>query len=157
MIKVISIGKIKDKNLKALCDEYTKRIKKYHKIEVIEVADESIPNKLSEKDIDIILNKEAERVLNKIKDEYVILLDIHGKEMSSIKFAEELDKINTYNSSNITFVIGGSLGLSDKLRKRANKLLKLSEMTFLHQMTRLILLEQIYRAFKINNNENYNK
>lgn len=152
MIKIIAVGKIKDKHLQALIDDYLLKINKYHKIEVVEVKDE--PIKEDEKSV---LSIEANRVLNKIKDnEYVILLDLHGKELDSIKFANKLDKLFISNS-HISFVIGGSLGLGEELIKRANERLKLSEMTFLHGMTRLIILEQIYRAFKINNNETYHK
>lgn len=152
MIKLVVVGKIKDKHLQSLIDDYALKINKYHKIQIIEVKDEPI------KDNDKhVLDIEAQRAIDKIKDnEYVIVLDLHGKESDSIKFAEKLDKL-FINNSHITFVIGGSLGLGEKLIKRANERLKLSEMTFLHSMTRLILLEQIYRAFKINNNEIYHK
>ena len=157
MIKLIAIGKIKDKHLKALCDDYAKRINGYQKFEVIEVNDVAIPNKASEKDEINIINKEAENVLKLIKDEYVIVLDLHGKMYDSPSFAREIEKIQTYGNSNITFVIGGSLGLGNELVKRANMRLKLSDMTLLHQMTRLFILEQIYRSFKILNNETYHK
>ena len=152
MIKLICIGKIKDANLKSLIDDYIKKINRYHKIEVIEVKDE--PIKDNEKNV---LDLEANRALSKIdSDEYVILLDLHGKIMDSVEFANKLDKL-FINYSKITFVIGGSLGLGEQLIKRANYRLKLSDMTFLHQMTRLILVEQIYRSFKILNNETYHK
>lgn len=152
MIKLICVGKVKDKNLLALIEDYKKRINKYHKLEIIEVKDEAITNNENE-----VLNIEGDRVLNKIgRDEYVILLDLHGKSIDSISFAQKIDKLFITNSK-LTFVIGGSLGLSDSLRKRANEAIKLSDMTFLHQMTRLILLEQIYRSFKILNNETYHK
>lgn len=152
MIKIIGIGKIKDKHLEALIEDYLKKISRYHKIELIEVKDE--PIKDNEKDV---LDKEAERALSKIKEnEYVILLDLHGEESDSVKFAKHLDSLFN-NNSHITFVIGGSLGLGESLLKRANERLKLSEMTFLHGMTRLILVEQIYRSFKILNNETYHK
>lgn len=152
MIKLVCIGKIKDTNLKALIDDYTKKINRYHKIEVIEVKDEPI------KDNDkYVLETEANRVLDKIgNDEYVILLDLHGKEIDSVSFANKIDKLFISNSK-ICFVIGGSLGLGEQLIKRANYRLKISDMTFLHQMTRLIILEQIYRAFKILSNETYHK
>lgn len=152
MIKIIGIGKIKDKHLEALIDDYVKKISRYHKIEVIEVKDEPIKD-----DDKAVLDLEAEHALSKIKDnEYVILLDLHGKQTDSVSFAKHLDDLFIRNS-HITFVIGGSLGLGDKLIKRANERLKLSEMTFLHGMTRLILVEQIYRSFKILNNETYHK
>lgn len=152
MIKLVCIGKIKDTNLKALIDDYTKKINRYHKIEVIEVKDE--PIKDNEK---YVLDTEASRALSKIEDdEYVILLDLHGKTLDSVEFANKLDKL-FISYSKITFVIGGSLGLGQELLDRANYRLKLSDMTFLHQMTRLILVEQIYRSFKILNHEIYHK
>ena len=152
MIKILCIGKIKDKNLQALIDDYKNKINHYHRIEIIEVKDEPIKDNQQ-----AVLDIEAERVLNQIKnDEYVILLDLHGKSIDSLRFSDKLQKL-FINHSKITFVIGGSLGLSDLLRKRANEAIKLSDLTFLHQMTRLILLEQIYRAFKIQNNEIYHK
>lgn len=152
MIKLVCIGKVKDTNLKALIDDYTKKINHYHKFEVVEVKDE--PIKDNEK---YVLDTEASRALSKIdNDEYVILLDLHGKTMDSIEFSKKIDKLFV-SYSKITFVIGGSLGLGDSLINRANYRLKLSDMTFLHQMTRLILLEQIYRGFKIANNETYHK
>ena len=152
MIKILCVGKIKDKNLSAMIDSYLDKIKHYHNIYIIEVKDEPITT--NEKDV---LEKEADRLLDKISnDEYVILLDLHGKAIDSISLANKLDKLFISNSK-ITFVIGGSLGLSDRLRNRANEAIKLSDLTFLHQMTRLILIEQIYRSFKILNNETYHK
>lgn len=152
MIKLISVGKIKDKHLKALIDDYALKISRYHKLEMIEVKDESITT-----DEKKVLDTEASRVMEKISnDEYVILLDLHGKMMDSVAFANKIDQLFVHYSK-ITFVIGGSLGLGKELLDRANERLKLSEMTFLHQMTRLILLEQIYRGFKILNNETYHK
>ena len=152
MIKLISVGKIKDKHLKTLIDDYALKISRYHKLEMIEVKDESITT-----DEKKVLDTEASRVMEKISnDEYVILLDLHGKMMDSVTFANKIDQLFVHYSK-ITFVIGGSLGLGNELLNRANERLKLSEMTFLHQMTRLILLEQIYRGFKILNNETYHK
>lgn len=152
MIKILCVGKIKDKNLSAMIDSYLDKIKHYHNINIIEVKDEPITT--NEKDV---LEKEADRLLDKISnDEYVILLDLHGKAIDSISLANKLDKLFISNSK-ITFVIGGSLGLSDRLRNRANEAIKLSDLTFLHQMSRLILIEQIYRSFKILNNETYHK
>lgn len=152
MIKLVVVGKIKDKHLQALIDDYVKRINRYHKLEVIEVKDEPIQN-----DESAVLKKEGQRVLEKIgADEYVITLDLHGKMCDSLTFATKIDRL-FINYSKITFVIGGSLGLSEELRARSNELFKLSDLTFLHQMTRLIILEQIYRGFKILNNETYHK
>lgn len=152
MIKLVCIGKIKDAHLKSLIEDYSKKINHYHKFETIEVKDE--PIKDNEK---AVLDIEASRALSKIdNDEYVILLDLHGKSIDSIEFAKKIDKL-FISYSKICFVIGGSLGLGEALIKRANYRLKLSDMTFLHQMTRLILVEQIYRSFKILNNETYHK
>ena len=152
MIKIVCVGQVKDKNLSALIQDYVKRINKYHPLKVIEVKDEPIKDNDS-----IVLDREAERAIKQINNkEYVILLDLHGKQKDSLKFASDLSKL-FIKTSDITFVIGGSLGVGDALIKRSNERLSLSDMTFLHQMTRLILLEQIYRSFKINNNEIYHK
>lgn len=152
MIKVVCVGKIKNNHLKALIDDYFEKINHYHKIEIIEVKDEPIKDSET-----TVLDIEGKRVLEKINDdEYVILMDLHGKSIDSIKLASKIDKLFV-SYSKVTFVIGGSLGLSDDLRKRANEAIKLSDLTFLHQMTRLLLLEQIYRSFKINNHETYHK
>ena len=152
MIKILCVGKIKDKNLQNLIDDYTKKINNYHKLEIVEVKDEAINSETNK-----ILKIEGDRLLEKIKDdEYVILLDLHGKSIDSISLAKKIDKL-FINNSKITFVIGGSLGLDDCLRNRANEAIKLSDLTFLHQMTRLLVLEQIYRSFKILNNESYHK
>lgn len=152
MLKLICVGKVKDASLKALIDDYQKRIQKYHKLEVIEVKDEPIRDNEKE-----VLDIETSRIMSKIdKDDYVILLDLHGESLNSVSFANKIDKLFV-SYSKITFVIGGSLGLGEEVRKRANYRLKLSDMTFLHQMTRLIILEQIYRCFKILNHETYHK
>ncbi|MBQ2657181.1 MAG: 23S rRNA (pseudouridine(1915)-N(3))-methyltransferase RlmH [Erysipelotrichaceae bacterium] len=152
MIKIVCVGKVKDKKLKNLIDDYASKISHYHRLEIIEVKDESIGN-----DEKGVLSIEADRLLEKIRDdEYVILLDLRGSSIDSLGLADKLDKLFIRNPR-ITFVIGGSLGLDDRLRKRANESLKLSDLTFLHQMTRLILLEQIYRSFKILNHETYHK
>ena len=152
MIKIVCVGKVKDKNLRTLIDDYVSRISRYHRLEIIEVKDESIGT-----DEKAVLSVEADRLLDKIRDdEYVILLDLHGSSIDSLSLADKLDKLFVRNPR-ITFVIGGSLGLDDRLRNRANESLKLSDLTFQHQMTRLILLEQIYRCFKILNHETYHK
>ncbi len=152
MIRLICVGKVKDKHLSALIDDYCRKISRYHKIEIVEVKDEAITSNEKE-----VLDKEGERVLSKITEgEYVILLDLHGKSIDSVGFAEKIDRL--FNShSKICFVIGGSLGLSEKLIERADERMKLSDLTFLHQMTRLIILEQIYRGFKILHHETYHK
>ena len=151
MIKIITVGSIKEKYLKDAIDEYTKRISKYTKLEIIEVKDEGLvePNKS--------LQLEEEKILKHINDkDYIITLEIEGKELSSTELASTLDKI-TLESSTITFIIGGSYGLSDNIKEKAKLHLSFSKMTFPHQLFRVLLLEQIYRAFKINNNESYHK
>lgn len=158
MIKIIGIGKIKEKALTSLIDEYRKRLSAYTKLEIIEVADEPALESFSEKDNQRVMEIEGERVLKKIKDkDYVIVLDLHGEMLSSEKLAKKIEDIQTYQSSDITFVIGGSLGLGENLLRRCNWRFKLSELTFTHQMVRVLVLEQIYRAYKINRNETYHK
>ena len=154
MISIVAVGKIKEKSLSQLIEEYKKRIGAYSKIEIIEVSDE--PNdRLSDEKVKEI---EGQRIIKQLKkDSYVILLSLKGKQMDSIKFSREIEKINTYNSSHITFVIGGSVGVSEQVEQRADLLLKLSEMTFPHNIARLLILEQIYRAYKILKNETYHK
>ena len=154
MIRLICPGKIKDKHLQALIDDYIKRINRYHKLEVIEVKDEAISDNDSS---DHIKDKEAARVLDKIDDsDYVVCLDLKGKMYDSVEFAHFIDK-TVMQYRRLVFVIGGSLGIGKELLSRANASLKISDMTFVHQMTRLIILEQIYRGFKILNNEVYHK
>jgi len=156
-ITIISVGKLKEKYLVEGIKEYAKRISKYSQLELIEVKDEHAPENLSQKDIDIIKEKEAERINAKIKDSYLISLAIEGKQISSEKLAAKIEDIKTYHDSHITILIGGSLGLSESLKQRSNFLLSFSTMTFPHQLMKLILLEQIYRSFRINNNEPYHK
>ena len=151
MIKIICVGKIKEKYLKDAIAEYSKRISKYTKLEIIEVSDR---DKLPIKDI---LDKEGIDILKHINDkDYVVTLEITGNNLSSIELAKKIDTIfNKY--SNIVFVIGGSYGLSDSIKNRSNYPLSFSKLTFPHQLFRVMLLEQIYRAYKINNNETYHK
>lgn len=157
-IKIICVGKIKDNFLKEGILEYVKRIKPYSKIEIIEVIDSPVSLNPNESEIEKVKDQEGQRVLKLIKDsDFVINLDLNKKEMSSPEFADYIDNKFTNGHSSLIFVIGGSYGLSDSLKQRANDAFSLSKMTFLHQMTRLILLEQIYRAFKILNNETYHK
>lgn len=154
MIRLLCVGKVKEGPLKLLIDDYSKRIGGYHRFRIDEVKDEPIYLNTSS---EAILNKEGERLLQNIHDdEYVILLDLQGKEYDSPAFAAVMDKWITAKGK-LCFVIGGSLGLSEDVRKRADQAWKLSDLTFLHQMTRLIVTEQIYRAFKILHNENYHK
>ena len=157
-IKVFAIGKIKEKYLKDGINEYLERIKPYSQIEIIEVNDEPIIDNPHPSEIEKAIDIEGSRVLKLLKpNDYLIGLDLNKKEITSPEFAEFLNKKFISGGSNISFVIGGSYGLSDELKQRCNDSISLSKMTFLHQMTRLILLEQIYRAFKINRNETYHK
>ncbi|MGN1386731.1 MAG: 23S rRNA (pseudouridine(1915)-N(3))-methyltransferase RlmH, partial [Bacillus sp. (in: firmicutes)] len=157
-ISIITVGKLKEKYLKQGIAEYTKRLSAYAKIEEIELADEKAPENLSENDMLIVKQKEGERILSKISpDTYVIALAIEGSMKTSEKLAADLDKLATYGKSKVAFVIGGSLGLSQDVMKRADESLSFSKMTFPHQLMKLILLEQIYRAFRINRNEPYHK
>lgn len=157
MIKIVAVGKIKEKYFKDGINEYLKRLGSYTKVEIIEVADEK-----TYQDNEALNNatKEAEgnKILSKINnDEFVIGLDLHGKDFTSEEIAKKLVDINTYQTSKVTFVIAGSLGYSDKVIKRMNMRWRISNCTFPHQMIRLLLVEQIYRFYKINNNETYHK
>ena len=157
-IRIIAIGKIKETYLKMGIDEYLKRLKPYVNMEIVEVNDEPVNDNPSPSEIEIVKNKEGEKVLKLLKTgDYVINLDLNKKQFTSEQFAELINEKMVVGSSLITFIIGGSYGLSDALKERANMAISLSNMTFLHQMTRLILLEQIYRAYKINRNETYHK
>ncbi|MEH6905309.1 23S rRNA (pseudouridine(1915)-N(3))-methyltransferase RlmH [Neobacillus drentensis] len=157
-ISIITVGKLKEKYLKQGIEEYLKRLTTYAKVEMIEVADEKAPEELSGLEMVQVKQKEGERILAKIsQDTYVIALAIQGKLGSSEELADSLDKLATYGKSKIAFVIGGSLGLSEDVIKRSNEQLSFSRMTFPHQLMRLILVEQIYRAFRINRNEPYHK
>lgn len=156
-IKIYAIGKVKD-FYKLGVDEYIKRLTNYCKIEVVELKDESINEKPSDKETLKAIVIEGKRVLSQLKDnEYLIGLDLNKKEMDSVEFSKYLSNKLESNGANISFVIGGSYGLSDELKKRIDDSICLSKMTFPHQLARLILLEQIYRAFKILNNETYHK
>ena len=156
-IKIYAIGKIKD-FYKSGCDEYLKRLTPYCKVEVIELKDEPISEKPSDSEIKKAKDLEGERVLKLLKNnEYLIGLDLNKKMPDSLEFSAFLMEKLQDNGSSVSFVIGGSYGLSDALKNRVNTSISLSKLTFLHQMTRLILLEQIYRSLKIINNEVYHK
>ncbi|SFB02006.1 MULTISPECIES: 23S rRNA (pseudouridine(1915)-N(3))-methyltransferase RlmH [unclassified Bacillus (in: firmicutes)] len=157
-ITIVTVGKLKEKYLKMGIDEYLKRLTAYAKVEVVEVPDEKAPEVLSENEMEQVKQKEGERILAKIsQDAHVIALAIGGKMQSSEELADTLDKLATYGKSKIVFVIGGSLGLSNDVLKRSNDQLSFSRMTFPHQLMRLILVEQVYRAFRINRGEPYHK
>ena len=157
-ITVISVGKLKEKYLQMGIEEYAKRLSRYVKLELIEVADEKAPEDMSAAQEEIVRKKEGERILSNIKDgEYVVALAINGKQLSSEGLAEFLQKNMTGGISQMVFVIGGSIGLSKEVLNRADYKLSFSNMTFPHQLMRMILLEQIYRGFRIINNEPYHK
>jgi 23S rRNA (pseudouridine1915-N3)-methyltransferase len=157
-ISIVTVGKLKEKYLKQGIEEYLKRLGSYAKIDVVEVPDEKAPEELSETEMVQVKQKEGERILAKIGlDTYVIALAINGKLKSSEELADTIDKLATYGKSKIAFVIGGSLGLSDEVLKRSDEQLSFSKMTFPHQLMRLILVEQVYRAFRINRGEPYHK
>ena len=157
-ISIISIGKLKEKYLKQGIDEYLKRLSSYAKIEIMELPDEKAPENLSDAEMLMVKEKEGIRILEKIsEDTHVIALAIEGKMKSSEDLAKDLDRLATYGKSKIAFVIGGSLGLSSEVLQRADEKLSFSKMTFPHQMMKLILLEQVYRAFRINRGEPYHK
>lgn len=157
-ITILTVGKIKEKYLTMAIDEYKKRLSRYCKLEILEVADEKTPDGASEAEERIIKNKEGERLLALIKPQsYVIALAIEGEMLSSPGLAEKIEKIGVSGSGHITLVIGGSLGLSDAVLDRADYKLSFSRMTFPHQLMRVILLEQVYRAYKIINGEPYHK
>ncbi|ANU26931.1 23S rRNA (pseudouridine(1915)-N(3))-methyltransferase RlmH [Planococcus versutus] len=157
-ISIISVGKLKEKYLKSGIEEYTKRLGSYSKITEIEVADEKAPEQLSDADMEIVKKKEADRILAKISaDAYVIALAIDGKMKTSEQLAKDIESLMTYGRSKIVFVIGGSLGLHDEVLKRADEKLSFSKMTFPHQLMKLILVEQVYRAFRIMKGEPYHK
>lgn len=157
-IKIIGVGKLKEKYLKQGIAEYAKRLGKFCKFEIVEVPDEKAPEKLSAAEMEGVKEKEGERILAKIRDkEYVYALAIEGKECSSEEFAQEIAQLTTYGRSDITFVIGGSLGLSPAVLKRAETKISFGRFTLPHQLMRLVLSEQIYRAFMINNGSPYHK
>ena len=157
-ITVITVGKIKEKYLKDAIAEYSKRLSKYCKLEMIEVADEKTSENASEVVEDAIRAKEAERILKYLKeDAYVITLEIHGNQLSSEELADKIEKLGVQGTSHIMFVIGGSIGLGKEVLARSDYPLSFSKMTFPHQLMRVILLEQIYRSYRIINNEPYHK
>lgn len=157
-ITVLCVGRIKEKFFSQAVEEYSKRLSRYCKLEIVEVADEKTPEEAGERLVEQIKDKEGERLLSHIRDgNYVIALAIEGKELSSEALAARLDRLGVEGTSHIVFVIGGSLGLSRAVLKRADFHLSFSPMTFPHQLMRVILLEQIYRSFRIIHGEPYHK
>ena len=157
-ITILSVGKIKEKYLSDAIAEYAKRLGRYCKLNIIQVQDEKTPDSIHESQRQLILEKEASRLMSHLDDSsYLIALAINGKQLSSEELAEKINILGLNGKSSITFVIGGSLGLSEEILSRADMLLSFSKMTFPHQLMRVILLEQIYRGFKIINREPYHK
>lgn len=157
-ITLITVGKIKEKYLKDAIAEYSKRLSRYCRLEIVEVADEKTPDNASDTVEDAIRDKEGERILKYVKeDAYVITLEIAGKMLTSEEMAEKIEKLGVQGTSHIIFIIGGSIGLGKEILKRSDYALSFSKMTFPHQLMRVILLEQIYRSYRIINHEPYHK
>lgn len=157
-IKIITVGKLKEKYLKQGIAEYTKRLGSYCKMQIIEVNDEKAPENLSDKEMEMVKDKEGERILAKVSDQsYVFALAISGKQYDSVDFAKIIEQLGISGKSDLTFIIGGSLGLSKAVLKRANQEISFGKLTFPHQLMRLVLVEQVYRAFRIMKNEPYHK
>ncbi len=154
-INIVTVGKLKENYLKDAINEYTKRLSKYCTLNIIELPDKNIPEKLNETIVNQIKDDESDEIIAHIpKNSYTICLDLTGKMYTSEEFAENLSELQITNSS-ITFIIGGSLGINDTLKNMCNEKVCFSKMTFPHQLIRVFLLEQIFRCFKINNNEKY--
>lgn len=157
-INIISVGKIKEDYFKKAIEEYEKRLKAYCRVNFIELKDESEGKNLSDKDIDIILDKEGKRILEKIKERsFIIVLDILGRSIDSVEFSKKINDIMLDGISSIDFIIGGSLGIGQEVKDKANYSLSFSKFTFPHKLMKVILMEQIYRAFTIINNKTYHK
>ena len=157
-ITIITVGKIKENYLKDAIAEYSKRLSKYCKLEIVEVADEKTPDNASEVVEEQIRSKEAERILKYVKDDaYVVTLEINGKQLTSEELADKVEKLGVQGTSHIIFIIGGSIGLGKEVLEKSNYALSFSKMTFPHQLMRVILLEQIYRSYRIINGEPYHK
>ena len=157
-IKIITVGKLKEKYLKQGIAEYVKRLGSYCKLEIIEVNDEKVPENLSEKEMEQVKDKEGERILAKISEtSYVFALAINGKQYDSVEFSKDIEQLGIRGKSDLVFIIGGSIGLSDSVLKRANEQISFGKLTFPHQLMRLVLVEQVYRAFRISKGHAYHK
>ena len=157
-INIICVGKLKEKYLQEALSEYSKRLSKYCSLKITELPDEKLPNNINDSLSNIIKEKESNNIISHIeKNSYVICLDLKGKQYTSEDFSRKITDISLNNSSNITFIIGGTLGLSNDVLNISNELICFSKMTFPHQLIRIFLLEQIFRAFKISNNETYHR
>lgn len=155
-ISIICIGKIKENYLKNAINEYSKRLSKFCNLKITELSDEKLPSKINDSIITEIKNKECDKIIDAIKkDSYIICLDLKGKEYSSEDFSRKIEDIALNFNSSITFIIGGTLGLNEKVLSLASEKICFSKMTFPHQLIRVFLLEQLFRAFKISNNETY--
>lgn len=156
-IRIICVGDLKEKYLKDMQAEYLKRLSKYCKLEIITLKDEKLPSTLTDGACNTVKEKEGQTILAKLNtsNSYTFVMDEKGKEYTSIELSEKIDKVMTMGSSTINFVIGGSLGLSENVKKVGNELLSFSKLTFPHQLIRMFLLEQLFRSFKILNNETY--
>jgi 23S rRNA (pseudouridine1915-N3)-methyltransferase len=157
-ITILAVGKIKEKYFTAAIQEYAKRLSRYCKLEIIEVADEKTPDKASAHEEELIREKEGKRLLKQIReDAYIIALVIESKQLSSEEFAEKINTLGITGKSHILFVIGGSIGLSKEVLERVDEKISFSKMTFPHQLMRVVLLEQIYRGYRIISGEPYHK
>lgn len=157
-ITIVTVGKLKENYLKDAIAEYRKRLSKYCKLEIVEVADEKTPDNASETVEEMIRDKEAERILKHIKpDTYVITLEIEGKQLTSEQLADKIESLGVQGRSHITFIIGGSIGLGKEVLEKSDYVLSFSKMTFPHQLMRVILLEQVYRSYRIISGEPYHK
>ena len=157
-INIICVGKLKEKYLTEALQEYSKRLSKYCNLNIIELQDEKLPSNLNDSLINQIKEKESNNILSHLeKSSYVISLDLKGKQYTSEEFASKISNISTNIAGNITFIIGGTLGLSKNVLAKSNELICFSKMTFPHQLIRVFLLEQLFRAFKISNNETYHR
>lgn len=157
-ITIITVGKVKESYFRGAIEEYSKRLLKYCKLDIVEVADEKTPDKASETEETQIKAKEAERIMKHVRDDaYVIALAIEGKQLDSVQLADRIEKLGVQGTSHIQMIIGGSLGLHQSVLSRADFKLSFSKMTFPHQLMRVILLEQIYRAYRIISHEPYHK
>lgn len=155
-ISIVCVGKIKENYLKDAISEYSKRLSKFCNLNIIELSDEKLPSKLNDSIINEIKNKECNKMIQSLKkDSYIICLDLKGKQFTSEEFSEKIDNIALNFNSSITFIIGGTLGLNEEILSLSNEKICFSKMTFPHQLIRVFLLEQLFRAFKISNNETY--
>ena len=157
-IDLLCVGSVKESFFREAISEYSKRLSRYVKLNIFEVKDEKTPDNASEKEKFLIMKTEAKRLEKYIaQDAYLVALAIEGKQLSSEKFADQLSMLEVNGKSHLQFIIGGSLGMDEELKRKADFLISFSEMTFPHQLIRIILLEQIYRAYRIKNNEPYHK